>query len=131
MTYTELMGEYDAETKTYTAFAGTTSGAVSPYTVKKDGTLKSIIIIPNADAATTLMEHVAIRITCTEWTPNAIVVGAQGMGLLTVPTQGRGPIIEWPVDQPVRASIPITLEGKNVTADTPVGVTVLVYGIFE
>ena len=88
-------------------------------------------VIPNADAATTLMEHVVLELTCAKWTPNTIEIGAQGMGLLTVPTQGRGPIIDWPINQPVAAGVPIKMRGKNVTADTPVGVSVLVYGIFE
>ena len=131
MTYSLLMGEYDAETKTFSAFAGTVSGMASPFTPPNDATLVGLRVVPNADAATTLMEHVVLEFTCAKWTPNTIEIGAQGMGLLTVPTQGRGPIIDWPINQPVAAGVPIKMRGKNVTADTPVGVSVLVYGIFE
>ena len=131
MTYELLMGEYDAETKTWSAFAGTVSGMASPFTPPNDGTLVGLRVIINSDAATTLIEHVQIRLTCAKFTPNCIEIAGQGNGLQTVPTQIHGETIDWPVNQPVQAGVPIALEGRNITADTPVGVSVLVYGIFE
>ena len=131
MTYPLLMGEYDAETKTWSALLGTVSGNKSPFTPSESGTLVGIRLVVNADAATTLIEHVQIELTCAKFTPNTIEVGAQGNGLQTVPTQSQMPIQDWPVNQPVEAGVPIKMRGRNITADTPVGVSILVYGIFE
>jgi len=39
--------------------------------------------------------------------------------------------VDWPVDQNVKAGVSVTIEARNMTADTPVGVDVVIYGIFE
>jgi hypothetical protein len=39
--------------------------------------------------------------------------------------------LDWAIDQPVAAGVPITIEGRNMTADTPVSVDVQLYGCFE
>jgi hypothetical protein len=126
--YTELLGEYDAETTTYSAFAG--GAGASPYTPKKDGTLVGLRVMVSRDAATSLTDHVQIKLTCTTFNPNAIEVGATGTGLQTAPAFVTAPV-DWPVNQPVKAGVPITLEGRNVTADTPITNCVLLYGIFQ
>jgi hypothetical protein len=124
VSYSKYMGLYDAETKTFTEFG---SGA---YTPKADGTLIGLRVMVGAGTVATLTEHVQFRLTCDKWTPNAIEVGACGPGLATAPRQGL-PSVDWPINQPVQAGVPITLEGRNLTADTPVGVEVYLYGLFE
>lgn len=125
--YWMLLGEYTAESKTFSALAGTPA---SPFSVPKTGRLKGLRTIVSADAASTLTQHVHFKLSSTDFTPNAIEVGAQGAGLQTVPQHPQG-IIDWSVDQPVVAGHVIGLEARNLTADTPVGVTVFLYGMFE
>jgi len=121
------MGEYDAETATFTAFAG--GGGASPYSPETDGTLIAVRVMPAATAATSLMEFVNIRLTCTLWTPNAIEVGVKGNGLRTVPADAQESS-DWLINQPVNTSKGIVMEGENL-AGTPVTVQVFVYGLFE
>jgi len=123
-----LLGGFDAETKTYSAFA--IAGLASPYNPDFNGTLVGLRAIGSHAAVTTLQEHVQIRLTSVAFTPNTIEVGCQGNGLATAPAF-PAPIIEWPVSQPVKSSVAIHLEGRNLTADTPVGVEVYLYGLFE
>ena len=125
--FSRLMGEYNAESKTYSACAGTVT---SPYTPDVSGTLVGVRVMPSRDGATTLCNHVQIKLTCTKFNPNVIEVGADGSGLQTAPAQQLMPY-DWAVNQPVQAGVPITIEARNLTADTPVGVLVEIYGIFE
>jgi len=122
------LGQYDAETTSYTAFG--VSGFSSPYTPDFSGRLTGIRVIVNRSAATTLVNHVEVKLTSTTFTPNVIEVAGQGSGLQTAPAS-QAEKIDWDVDQPVAAGVPITLEGRCVTADTPVSVSVMVYGRFE
>lgn len=126
MRYWRMMGEYNAETKTYSALAGTVT---SPYTPDKTGKLVGLRAIESGDAATSLIQHVQFRLTCTMFNPNSIEVGLMGSGLQTAPSKHN--YMDWTVDQPVQAGVPITIEGRNLTADTPVGVLVHIYGLFE
>lgn len=121
------IGEYDAETTTYSALAG--SAQASPYTPDFNGQLKGIRAIVNRQAATTLTNHVQFRLTSTTFNPNTIHVGAQGTGLQTAPAQNPE-ALEWPIDQPVTAGVPITIEGRCI-GDTHVTNSVLLYGLFE
>ena len=127
MKWWRLIGEYNAETKTFSACAG---AVTSPYTPDKTGKLTGLRVVPNADAATTLMQHVQIRLSCTTFQPNVLEVGGQGCGLQTVPAKQTMPI-DYDIDEPVQAGVPITIEARNLTADTPVGVLVEIYGRFE
>lgn len=127
--YWRLLAEYNAESKTYSACAG--AAQTSPYTPDESARLIGLRVIPSADAATTLMETVQFKLTCTKFKPNAIEVMGLGNGLLTVPTVERGKIIDYIVDQEVQAGVPITIEARNLTADTPVGVLVQLMGCFE
>lgn len=125
MVYTKYLGLYDVETKTFTDFG---TGA---YTPKRNGTLLGLRIIIGAAAATSLIEHVQFRLTCDTFSPNAIEVGASGNGLATAPAF-KPPPVDWGgLNQKVQAGVEIQLEGRNLTADTPVGVEVYLYGIFE
>jgi len=126
--YWRLLGDYNAETTTYSACAG--ASQTSPYTPDKTATLVGLRPIVVADAATTLTEGVQFKLTCTTFDPNSIEVMAFGSGLDTVPALRVAPV-DYSVNQPVKAGVPITVEARNITADTPVGVRVLLMGCFE
>jgi len=128
MRYWRLLGQYDAETTTYSACAG--AAQTSPYTPDAHGRLVGLRTIAGYGAATTLINHVQFRLTSTTFKPNTIHVGGQGSGLYTAPAL-QPAHIDWPVDQRVQAGVPIDVEARNVTADTPVTVSVLLYGQFE
>ena len=125
--YWRLLGQYDAETTSYSACAAVPA---SPYTPDKSGRLKALRAIVNRSAAASLINHVQFKLTCTTFNPNSIECGAQGSGLQTVPAL-QPESLDWAVDQQVQAGVPVTIEGRNVTADTPVTVSVLLYGLFE
>ena len=126
--YWEVLGEYDAETTTYSAFAG--GAGSSPYTPSRDGRLIGLRTMVGDDAATSLVNHGMIKLTCATFTPNSIELLFQGTGLRTVPAFMQMPI-DHVVDQPVRSGVKITLEGKHLTADTPITASVIVMGLFE
>lgn len=122
-----LLAEYDSETTTYTSCAGPKGS--SPYTPDFTGTLIGLRSIVNRSAATSLINAVQFRLSCTTFKPNSIEVGAQGTGLQTAPAfQQQGH--DWDTLQPVEAGVPITIEGRNNTVDTPVTVSVMLYGLF-
>ncbi len=128
--YWKLLGEYTAET---TAYTGLTGGvASSPYTPDESAILTGLRAIPNRSAATTLINHVQFKLSCTTFKPNSIEVGCQGSGLQTAPANmsGAGAALDWSIMQKVTAGVPITIEARCVTADTPVTVSVLLYGKF-
>jgi hypothetical protein len=122
-----LLALYDAETTTYSAAAGTVA---SPFTPDFNGRLVGLRTIPSGAAATSLTRHIQFRLTCANFRPNTIEVGAQGSGLETAPLNPRE-AIDWSVDQPVVAGVPIAIEGRNLTAATPITVETFVYGCFE
>lgn len=122
-----MMAHYNAETTTYSEAAGSPA---SPFTPDFNGRLIGLRLFANRDAATTLQNHVQAKLTCNTFKPNSIECGSQGSGLQTAPVLVSGPD-EWPVDQQVKAGVPITIEMRNVTADTPITVNVLLYGLFE
>lgn len=117
----QLLGNYDAETTAWSAFAG--PGGASPYSPPVDGTLTGVRLVFGRTAATTLMNEINVRLTCALWSPNSIVVGGCGTGLATAPAF-QPPVYDFDVSQPVKAGVPITLEGINVLAN---GVTADVY----
>lgn len=127
----ELMGEYDAVTDTFTAFAG--GAGASPYYPTMSGKLKGLRAIANRDAASSLVDHVAMKLTSASFKPNAIYCGTQGSGLQTAPAlqSGQSATLDWEVDQDVVVGTKIVMEGMNVGADTQVTVSALLYGLFE
>lgn len=126
--YWRLMGRYDAETTTYSACAGT--GATSPYTPDVGGTLRMLRTEVGGGAATSLANHIQFKLTCATFRPNSIECYAQGAGLQTAPYL-QPKERDFVVNQPVQAGVPITIEGRNLNAETPVTVDAMIYGYFE
>jgi len=125
--YWVVLGEYDAETTTYSELAG--GAGISPYTPKESGRLVGLRVEVGGDAATTLTELVQFKLTCATFKPNSIEVVGAGGGLRTAPFIQPAPR-DFAVDQPVQAGVPIVIEARNVTADTPVTNSVLLIGCF-
>lgn len=129
--YWKLMCQYDAETTTYSEAA--VSGMASPFSPVESARLKGLRMVINRSAATSLINHVQAKLTSASFRPNSIECGGQGSGLQTAPALMGGDIakMDWEVDQQVLAGTPVTCEFRNVTADTPVTVSVLLYGLFD
>lgn len=124
-----MIGHYNGESTTYEALAGTF--AASPYVPDCDGRLKGLRLMLGGEAATSLVEGVQVRLTCTTFNPNTIHLAAMGNGLRTVPTSGQqGSPVDFEVDQPVKSGVPITLEGRHNVA-TAVTAQAFVMGLFE
>lgn len=128
MKFWRMIARYDAETTTYTACAG--AGGTSPYTPDFTGKLLGLRGIVGGGAATSLVGAVQFRLSCTTFKPNTIEAGAQGCGLQTATTPVTIPL-DWQCDQPIQAGVPITIEGRNNNADTPVTVDTQLWGCFE
>jgi len=131
-TFSRLMGRYDAETKVFGP-AGTNAAATAgqaSYTPDFDATLIGLRVLEGGGAATSLMNHVNWKLTNSGFKPNIIEVGSDGGGLQTVPRRGAPPL-DWPVNQPIKNGSAITIEARNLTADTPVTVDTFLYGIFQ
>lgn len=134
MKYWDCIAEYDAESTSWSAPAGvggsTTTGMYSPQVT---GKLIGLRVVVNRDAATTLTNHVQFKISCPTFVPNSMIVGGQGSGLQTAPALmgGDGSKIDYEVDQPVTAGVPIQIQARDVTADTPVTNSVLLYALFS
>jgi hypothetical protein len=80
-------------------------------------------------AATSLIGNIQFRIGCTNFSPNSIECFAQGNGLMTVPAT-TPQYIDFAVDQPIVAGVPISVEGRCNDC-TPVTVQAYVYGLFQ
>lgn len=122
-----LMGHYNAETQAYSACAGTLQ--TSPYTPDFSGRLIGIRTQVSDEAASSLVEHVQIRITCNTFKPNSIECFGQGRGLATAPAMANQSR-DFMVDQAVSAGVPITIEARNDVA-TAVTNSTFVYGLFD
>lgn len=128
MGHWELMGVYDAETTTYSAFAGT--NGTSPYTPTDNGVLKAIRILESSQAVTSVMTHAQFKFTCKKWKPDSIEFGALGSGLHTAP-RGAPTVIDWVTNQPLIAGVPVVMEGRISSAYTNVTTEWIVYGYIE
>jgi len=125
--YWRLIGQWDGETTTYAPCAG--AGQTSPYTPDEDATLIGVRTVVGQLAATTLTTNGQIRLTCTTFKPNTIHAGYAGVGLRTVPATALVPL-DFQVRQPVKAGVPITVEGRCFGA-SDVTNSVEVYGMFD
>lgn len=124
--YWRLMGHYTGESQTYEALAG--AFQASPYTPDEDARLIGLRTICAPEAATSLVENYQLRLTCTTFKPNTLHVGGCGNGLATVPSV-PSPVIDYEVDQPVKAGVPITIEGRHAVA-TAVTANIMLMGLF-
>ena len=127
MRYWKLMAHYNAETQAYSAAAGAL--AASPFTPVEDSWLVKVRVIVSREAATSLTNHVVLRLTCTNWKPNQMEVGGQGTGIQTAPAFQNSPQ-EYDMIQPCRSASAITIEGIAGDA-TQVTNQVLLYGLFD
>ena len=125
--YWRLLGHYNGESQNYEALAG--GFQASPYQPDEKCTLKGIRVMPTSEAATSLMEGMQFRLTCTGWKPNTMHVCGAGTGLRTVPAFPL-PVTDYEVNQPCEPGVPITVEGRHVVA-TAVTANVFVLGLFE
>lgn len=123
----QYLANYDAETTAWSAAAG--PGGTSPYSPPVDGRMTGIRLIFGRTAATTLMNQINIRLTCALWSPNQIVVGGCGTGLATVPAF-QPPVYDFDIDQPIKAGVPVTVEGINILANA-VTADIHVFGRIE
>jgi len=130
--WTEIMGRYDGEDTSWTALVG--AGYTSPFTPKANGRLRKLSIVQAAGAATSLIDAVVFKLTCAKFKPiNSLEIGYYGGGVQTNANHkmNQGIAAEWEVDQEVIAGVPITIEAKNISAQTAVTVDVLLIGTFE
>lgn len=122
-----LIGEMVETATTYGPVAG--AAAPSPYVPDVDAQLVGIRLIPGRQAATSLVNGQQIRMTCTTFTPNTIHVASSGSGLQTAPVT-QPTTVDYEVNQPVKAGVPITIEGRNTYANAVTPDT-LIMGLFE
>lgn len=108
--YWRLIANYNGESQTYEACAGTLQ--TSPYTPDEDARLIGLRLQIGGEAATSLVEGVQLRLTCTTFKPNTIHVTGMGNGLRTAPATPQQ-YVDFDVDQPVKAGVPITIEGRH------------------
>jgi len=125
--YWRCISHYNAETQAYSACAGTFQA--SPFTPDVSGRLLAVRLLEGQEAATSLACDIQIRLSCAIWKPNTMDVVLNGSGLKTVPVAHQS-MVDYPVNQPVQAGVPITVEGRNATA-TGVTVSVHIMGLFE
>jgi len=122
-----LIGEMVETATTYGPVAG--AAAPSPYVPDVDAQLVGIRVMVGRQAATSLTNCFQVRITCTTFNPNTLHVTGVGVGLSTAPA-AEPFAFDFEVNQPVKAGVPITIEGRNTYAN---GVTPdnLIMGLFE
>lgn len=125
--YWRLIGHYNGESQNFESLAG--SFQTSPYTPEQDGQMIGIRLLTAPEAATSLVEGFQIKLTCSTFSPNSVEVCGIGNGLATVPAV-PAPVVDYLMDQPVKAGVPIKLEGRHVVA-TVVTANILVMGLFE
>ena len=129
--FARLIGRYDAETKAYgpagTNAAGTAGQA--SYTPDFNGTLIGLRCFEGGGVAASLMNHLQWKLTNSDFKPNIIEVGYDGAGIQTAPRTTKP--LNWPTTQPIKSGSAITIEARNLTADTPISVDAFLYGIFQ
>jgi hypothetical protein len=125
--YWRVIGHYDGEATTFEALAG--AFQASPYVPDEDARITGVRLIVGGEAATSLVNNLMIRMSCTTFKPNTIHLGGAGQGLRTAPALAP-PMYDYEVNQPVKAGVPITLEGRHATG-SPVTNNTLVMGQFE
>ncbi len=125
--YWRVIGHYNGEATAFEAVAGTFQ--TSPYTPDEDARLIGVRLLQGDEAATSLVENYQIRLTSTTFKPNVIHVAGNGRGLGTAPAFPVAPI-DYPMDQPVKSGVPITIEGRHAVG-TAVTANVIIMGEFQ
>jgi hypothetical protein len=125
--YWRLIGHITGESQTFEAAAGALQ--TSPYVPDERCNLRGIRVITGAEAATSLVEGVQIRLSCTGWKPNVMHVASTGNGLQTVPATAQLPY-DYEVAQPCEPGVGITVESRHTIA-TAVTANLMVMGYFE
>ena len=127
MKFWRLLGEMVETGTSYAPVAG--AAAPSPYVPDVDALLIGIRVIPSRQAATSLTNAQQIQLVCTTFSPNTIHVAVSGVGLATAPAADVLPV-DYEVSQPVKAGVPIVIQGRNTYAN---GVTpdTLIMGLFS
>jgi len=125
--YWRVLANYNGESATYEAAAGTFQ--TSPYTPDEDARLIGLRTIPGGEAVTSLVEGIQFRLTCTTFKPNTIHVWAQGNGIQTAPRNAMA-ALDFEVDQPVKAGVPISIEARHNVATAVTNNTQLM-GLFQ
>ena len=121
------MGEMVETAVTYGAVAG--AAAPSPYVPDVDANLIGLRVICGRQTASSLINDVQVRITCTTFNPNTMHVCAVGSGLQTAPAELPN-AIDYDVNEPVKAGVPVTIEGRHTYANA-VTPDILIVGLFE
>jgi len=121
------MGHYAGEAQAYEALAG--AFQASPYVPDEDAMLVGLRVLAGGEAATSLTEGFQLRLSCTTFKPNTIHVAAMGNGLATAPQLKPSPV-DYEVMQPVKAGVPITIEGRHAVA-TAVTHNSILMGCFQ
>jgi len=126
MKFCDTMAEYDAESTSWSACAG--GAGASPYWPKVNGRLVGLRTVVGRDNATALTNHGEFKLSCSLW-PCDVKVLFNGTGLQTAPALSNESI-DHPVDLPVKEGVQIVVEGRDLTADTPVTNSVILQGFF-
>jgi hypothetical protein len=127
MKFWRLIGEMVETATTYGAVAG--AAAPSPYVPDVDAKMIGIRVLAGRQTASSLTNNFQVRLTCTTFNPNTLHVGGVGSGLQTAPAQEPIPV-DFEVDQPVKAGVPITIEGRNTYANA-VTCDNLIFALFQ
>lgn len=117
------MATYIGAGKTLVAMTG------SPYSPLADGRLIQLKLVVYGSAATALIEGIEAVATCPLWGV-PVSVATAGAGIRTALCAVVPPGIQ-NCDVPVKTGVQITLQIKNITADTPVTVEAVLIGVFE
>jgi len=123
MIYSDEIATYIGADKTLVAMTG------SPYSPKANGRLIQLKLAVYGSSVAALIEGIEAVATCPLWGVPVAVVTA-GAGLRTAPA--------FPIptgitncDLAVQVGNQITVQIKNITADTPVTVEAVLIGVFE
>lgn len=124
MIYSVEMGTYIGAGKTFVAMTG------SPFAPLANGRLIQVKLLVYGSAVTALIEGVVATLSSPSFGGVPVTVGTAGSGIRTA-TIPAVPIGIQNCDVPVKVGVNITLQIKNVTADTPVTVEATLIGVFE
>ena len=122
--YSVEMATYIGAGKTYVAMTG------SPFAPLTNGRLVQLKLILYGSAVTALIEGVTILAECPAWGGVPVTISGAGARLRTAPAFPIEVIVQ-NCDVPIKTGVNITLQIKNVTADTPVTVEATLIGVFE